>query len=89
MIFIIKIQGRGTALLLLVNHSTTHQLSSEKKMFRLALHCCCFMAMRINNYFKRTSAIKVATMNVTDNFCYEWKPLCAYHKIGTFRGEQG
>jgi len=22
-----------------------------------------------------------------DNFCYEWKPLCAYHKINSFCGE--
>jgi len=26
---------------------------------------------------KRTSAIKVATMKITDDFCYKWKPSCA------------
>jgi len=33
---------------------------------------------------KRTSAIKIATMKITDDFHYEWKPLRAYHKIDTF-----
>jgi len=37
---------------------------------------------------KRTSAIKVATMKITDDFRYEWKPSHAYHKIGIFQGEQ-
>jgi len=31
-------------------------------------------AVQINNCLKRTSAIKVATMKITDNFCHRWKP---------------
>jgi len=31
-------------------------------------------AVRINNCLKRTSAIKVANIKITNNFCYEWKP---------------
>jgi len=54
------------------------------------LHCqlCSthYVAVQINNCLKRTSAIKVATMKITDDFCYEWKPSHAYHKIETFRG---
>jgi len=38
--------------------------------------------------FKRPFAIKVATMKITDDFCYKWKPSRAYHKIDTFCGEQ-
>jgi len=34
--------------------------------------------------FKRTSAIKVVTMKITDDFCYDWKPSHAYLKIDTF-----
>jgi len=38
---------------------------------------------------KRTFVIKVATMKATDDSCNKWKPSHAYHKIDTFRGEQG
>jgi len=27
-------------------------------------------------------------MKIMDDFHYEWKPSCAYHKIDTFCGEQ-
>jgi len=78
-VIMIKIQDRGTALLLLlVNpHILQHhafQLSSAKKTLCLAL--CCWLCstrctgIQINNYFKRTSAIKVANMKITDNFHY-------------------
>jgi len=33
---------------------------------------------------KITSAIKVVTMKITDDFCYKWKPARAYQKIATF-----
>jgi len=36
------------------------------------------------NDLKRTSAIKVATIKIMDNFHYKWKPSHAYHKIDTF-----
>jgi len=49
------------------------------------LHCqLCYAAVRIKNCLKRTFAIKVATMKITDDFCYKWKPSCAYHIIDTF-----
>jgi len=38
--------------------------------------------------FKRTSEIKVVTMKIMDDFCYEWKPSHSHHKIETFHGEQ-
>jgi len=47
-----------------------------------------YTALPINNYLKRTSAIKVATMKITLNFCYKWKLPCAYQQIHTFHGEQ-
>ena len=39
-----------------------------------------YTAVRINNCLKRTSAMKVATMKITDDFRCEWKPSRAYHK---------
>jgi len=47
-----------------------------------------YTAVQINYCLKRTSAIKVATMKITDDFCYELKPSHAYRKINTFHGEQ-
>jgi len=52
-------------------------LSSEKKM----LCCQLYNSLYNNTNQKIASAIKVATMKITDNFCYEWKPSCAYNKI--------
>jgi len=94
----IKIQGRDTALSLLVNPyilrhriPQLYQLSSKKKTIHLALHCqlcsTCYTAVRINNCLKRTSTIKIAAMKIMDDFHYEWKPSRAYHKIDTFCGE--
>jgi len=48
----------------------------------------CYTAVWINSYLKRTSAIKVATTKITDDFHHERKPSCTYHKIDTFCGEQ-
>jgi len=47
-----------------------------------------YAAVQINNCLKITSAIKVATLKITDNFHYEWKPSCAYQKIDIFHGKQ-
>jgi len=33
------------------------------------------------------SAIKITTMKITDDFSWELKPSCVYHKIDTFCGE--
>jgi len=83
---VIEIQYNTTALLLLVNPRTPHQnngtmhpiyayqLSSEKKTLCCQLCSTHYIAVRINNCLKRTSAIKVATMKITDDFHYEWKP---------------
>jgi len=42
---------------------------------------------------KNTSTIKVANIEITDNFHYEKKPSLAYHQIDTFHlsmaGTQG
>jgi len=73
-LIMIKIQGIGTALLLLVNpciplHHMPHsyQLSSEKKTLHLSPYCrlCSthYAAMLLFN-LKRTSAIKVVTMKL-------------------------
>ena len=43
-----------------------------------------YIAERINNCSKSTSAIKVATMKNTDNFCYERKPSHATTKLTLF-----
>jgi len=37
---------------------------------------------------KRTSAIKVATINITDDFHYKWKPSCAYHNFNTLEKDK-
>jgi len=42
--------------------------------------------MKINNSLKSTSAIKAATMKITDDFFYERN--CTYHQVNTFRCEQ-
>jgi len=39
-----------------------------------------YIAVRINNCLKITSAIKVIPMKITDNFRYKWKPSRAYQK---------
>jgi len=92
---VIEIQYSDTALLL--PHSTLKQWCHaphlciyclKRKSLRCQLCSTHYTAVQINNCLKRTSAIKVATMKITDNFCYEWKPSCAYHKIDTFCGEQ-
>ena len=42
------------------------------------------MALRIKNCSKNTSAIKVATMKNTDDFCSEGKPSHATAKLTPF-----
>ena len=43
-----------------------------------------YTAVRVKNYTKSTSAIKVATVRKTDEFRYEWKPSCATAKSTLF-----
>jgi len=40
------------------------------------------------NQLKITSAVKVAPIKITNDFCFKWKRSCAYHKIDTFCSEQ-
>jgi len=54
--------------------SQLYQLSSEKKMLHCQLCSTCYTAVWINKLFKRTSAIKVVTRKITDNFHCEWYP---------------
>ena len=53
----------------------SYRLKSEVSIM---LHCqlcsTCYTAVQIKNNLKSTSAIKVATMKKTDNFCYERRP---------------
>jgi len=82
----IQIHYSGTALLLLHTYciktiALCTYLSSEKKTLCCQLCSTCYTAVQIDNCLKRTSAIKVATMKITDDFCYEWKPSRAFHKI--------
>jgi len=46
----------------------------EKKTFCCQLCSTCYTEVQINNCLKRTSAIKVATMKIADNFHYEHVP---------------
>jgi len=79
-----NIQYNGTTLLL---HALCAPVISEKKTI---LCSTCYTAVQINNCLKRISAIKITTMKITNDFSYEWKPshAYAYHKIGTFHGEE-
>jgi len=51
----------------------------------------CFVASYvqpiIQKYESTTYAIKVTAMKITDDFHYEWKSSCAYHKIDTVCGD--
>jgi len=91
MIVIMIMQGRDTFLLLLVNLCIPHQNNStvcpsyinyclKRKHFVSALLLAMFNPLWIKN-FKRTSAIKVTTMKVMENF---WKPSHANHRIDNF-----
>jgi len=62
-----------------VNPGTLHQNNDTACPsyinFCLMLLCWTrYTAVQINNYLKRTFAIKVTTMKITDNFHYNWKP---------------
>jgi len=41
-----------------------------------------FIATKVSkSHLKAISAIKVAPIKITDDFCCKWKPSHAYHKI--------
>jgi len=81
------IQYSGTVLHIITGESMHTALKQWHCVPHLMLHCklcsICYIAVQIN-----TSAIKVGTMKIMDDFCYEWKSSCAYHKIDTIHGEQ-
>jgi len=63
-------------------------LFSEKKTLHLSTMFNPLHSSTNQQLFKRTSAIKVTPMKITDDFHYELKASHAYHKINTFCGEQ-
>jgi len=93
----IEMQGRDTNLLLLVDHANRFKTMTlgapvisiiiRKEDTLLLAMFNHYTAAQIDNCLQRTSAIKVATVK-TNDFCYEWKPPRAYHKIDIFCGEQ-
>ena len=62
----------------------TNYILSEIFMLHSQLCSTRYTALRIKNCSKSTSAIKVATMKNTDDFCYEWKPSCVTAKSTPF-----
>jgi len=51
------------------SHRTPHlRIDYQKKMLCYQLFSTHYTAVRINNYSKRTFAIKVATMKITDDY---------------------
>ena len=66
-----------------------NRLKSEAS---ITLHCrlcsTCYTAVRIKNCLKSTSAIKIATMKNTDDFCYKGKPSHAIAKSTLFAVSQ-
>jgi len=80
MMIMIEIQYSSTALLFLVNPCILHHMphlhilvNVWKEDTSLPAMFNRFTAVQINNCLKRTSAIKVAIMKITD-FRYKWKP---------------
>ena len=62
-----------------------YRLKSEiSTTLRCRLRSTRYTAVRIKNCLKSTSAIKIATMTNTDNFCYEGKPSRAITKSTLF-----
>ena len=62
----------------------TNYMSFETFMLHSQLCSTRYTALQIKNCSKSTSAIKVATMKNTNDFCYEWKPSCVTAKSTPF-----
>jgi len=54
------------------SRAIVYQLSSEKWSSHYTLFPTVITQQYENNCLNRTSAIKTATMKITDDFCYEW-----------------
>ena len=62
-----------------------YRLKSEVSiLLRCRLCSTHYTAVRIKNCFKSTSAIRIATMKNTDDFCYEGKPSRPAAKLTPF-----
>ena len=71
--------------MVLCTPATNYCLKSKVSiMLRCQLSSTCYTPLQIKNCSKSTSAIKVATMKNTDNFCYEGNPSCATTKSTLF-----
>ena len=76
------IERNGAAHPGLINN---YRLKSELSItLRCWLCSTRYTAVRIKNCLKSTSAIKIATMTNTDDFCYKGKPLRAIAKSRLF-----
>ena len=65
--------------------ATNYCLKSEVSiMLRCRLFSTSYTALQIKNCSRSISAIKVATMKTTDNFCYNGKPSHATAKSTCF-----
>ena len=74
-------ERNGTACPSYINY----RLKSEVSITLRCLLCSTrYTAVRIKNCSKSTSAIKIATMKNTDDFCYEGKPSHAAIKSTLF-----
>ena len=67
------------------NGCTPYRLKNEVSItFRCQLCSIRYTAVRIKNCSKSTSAIEIATMKSSDDFCYEGKPSHATAKSTLF-----
>ena len=67
------------------NNNNNYRLKSEVSIMLCCRLCSTrYTAIRIKNCLKSTSAIKIATMKNTDDFCFEGKPSRARTKLTPF-----
>ena len=71
-------------------NGTAHPSYINYLKSEVSIILCCqlcstrYTAVRIKNCLKSTSAIKIATLTYTDDFCCEGKPSCAIAKSTLF-----
>ena len=72
------------------NGTTRPSYINYRLKIEVSTMLCCqlcstrYTAVRFKNCLKSTSAIKIATMKNTDDFCFEGKPSCATAKLTLF-----
>ena len=74
-------ERKGSACPSYINYHLKSEVSITLRCRLCSTH---YTAVQIKNYLKSTSAIKIATMKNTDNFCYEGKPSRATAKSTLF-----